>query len=61
MALADYYLCDVCSKKVFYDSGVDYGDDDEYSYGVGDMACICKACSSQYEIKIVKKESRYEL
>lgn len=61
MALADYYLCDVCNTKVFYDYDVEYEFEDMPAYGVGDMACICKACSSQYEIKIVKKGSRYEL
>ena len=49
MALADYYLCDKCEQKTFYDATVDYG------WGVGGMAVLCKKCAGTHEVKIVEK------
>jgi thymidine kinase len=46
MAAADYYLCDRCDAKTFYDAEVDYAD------RVGDMKCICNECAKQYEVVI---------
>jgi hypothetical protein len=57
MAGCDYYSCDVCSSKVYYDSDVEYGEEEE-NWGVGDMAVLCKACSEEYQIVIQIKEGQ---
>lgn len=64
MALADYWLCDICAAKTFYDANLNYDYDtpDEINYrhdmrqlpsNVGDMAAICKLCAKKYRIVIV--------
>ena len=50
MAKADYYLCDKCGRKTFYDSEVDY------EWGVGDMAVLCNDCALTHTIKIIEKK-----
>ncbi len=40
MAACDYRLCDLCSRKVYYDASVDYG---AYGERLGDWAVICSA------------------
>lgn len=51
MALADYYLCDVCNRKAFYDADkAHYDEDGNYSLGgmVVDIAAVCAACKDRY-------------
>ena len=57
MAEADYWLCDVCDGKTFYDAGLDYDGEYERSHdhrmlpaGAGDMAVICIKCAETHEI-----------
>lgn len=50
MALADYYLCDKCGNKSFYDSGMDYD-------RAGDIKALCCECAIKFKIIIVEKES----
>ena len=59
MAAADYYLCDVCHCKTFYDAHVDYDsvDYDSSGNGVGDMKCICPACALEYRVAIVRRDT----
>ena len=59
MALADYYLCDVCGSKAFYDSNLSYDHDERVEYGcgaklgyVGDMAAICDDCVKTHKVVI---------
>lgn len=59
MALSDYYLCDVCSSKAFYDARLSYDFDEPVSYGcgsklgyAGDMAVICDECSKTHRVVI---------
>lgn len=47
MAGADYYLCDLCNAKVFYDTDVNYD-------RVGAMACICQECAKTHDVRIVR-------
>jgi len=66
MAFADYYLCDICSSKTFYDAELDYGDGKtvmrnpgtghSWPAGVGSMAVLCEECALTHKVKIVKKE-----
>lgn len=51
MAAADYYLCDVCGCKTFYDSDVDYGD------RVGEMVVICSECAKTHKIHVLAAHS----
>jgi len=59
MALSDYYLCDVCDRKTFYDAEVQYKNDitqeRNLPVGVGDMRVLCPECATQYDIIIAKK------
>jgi hypothetical protein len=66
MAGADYYCCDKCDKKTFYDADLSYGEWDEMRTNpktghawpdgnVGDMAVLCKECAEKHEIIIKKK------
>lgn len=51
MAMADYYLCDNCGGKCFYES-----QDVELALErAGDIAAICKECSKTHECIIVGK------
>ncbi len=50
MALSDYYLCDLCGCKTFYDPEGAY----EESF-VGDMVVLCVDCAKTHEIKIEPK------
>jgi len=72
MAYADYYLCDVCGEKTFYDANLNYNSDfGEESYNenpitkhrwpdgyVGSMAVICKVCAKTHKIEILKVEPK---
>jgi len=59
MALADYYLCDVCESKCFYDANLNWEMDDEtgvmYLDHMGEMVAICKNCARDYEVVIRKR------
>jgi|AntDeeMinimDraft_5_1070356.scaffolds.fasta_scaffold45256_2 hypothetical protein len=64
MASADYYSCDVCGGKTFYDAnlywqnGTKETDWRDFLHGVGDMAVICGKCSKEYQVKIMPKNNR---
>ena len=55
MAICDYYLCDICSRKTFYDAELCYKDV-HLPVGVGNMAVICEDCALTHEVKILKKD-----
>lgn len=62
MAAADYYLCDCCGGKAFYDANLNYDYDnyDEVTGAykldyVGDIKVVCDSCSDKYEVIIVEK------
>jgi len=63
MAMADYYLCDICGEKTFYDATLDYDEDNRNpktshpwpNRDVGDMAVICRKCAETHKIELVKK------
>lgn len=50
MAGIDYYSCDVCKGKAFYDADI-------YSRWehVGEIKAICKKCSETHEIVVREK------
>ena len=60
MANADFYLCDACGKKTFYDAHLAYDGENGNSEthkqwpdgDVGDMAVICKRCAETHTIII---------
>ena len=62
MALADYYLCDICGNKTFYDAVLNYDDDDFNGErylppGAGDIRVICTACADEgYMCAVVKTD-----
>ena len=69
MATSDYYLCDVCGGKCFYDANLNYNysqsDGDvlisgtEYSLDYcGDMAAICTSCAETHEVVVSRKGER---
>jgi hypothetical protein len=63
MATADYYLCDVCGTKCFYDANLNYDFSKldpvtrmpKLDY-VGDMAAICDECAKTHMVVIVKRD-----
>lgn len=58
MALSDYYLCDVCQVKVFYDT--DLIRDNRFTR-VGDLLAICIDCAKEYRVAIINKETNEEV
>lgn len=71
MAFSDYYLCDLCGCKCFYDSRLNWEwgtkdapiPDDEKIQRFdlrldycGDIAAICRNCAKTHEIVIVEKK-----
>lgn len=72
MAAGDYYSCDVCGSKCFYDANLNYEWPDkknpipteEMMLGInckldycGDMAAICRDCRSTHEIVVREKSN----
>lgn len=63
MAAADYRLCDVCSRKAFYDSNLNYDFDNRDEHGnpkldyVGDWAVICDDCAKTHACKVMKRDA----
>lgn len=63
MAFADYYLCDLCGGKTFYDSNLSYWDermDAETGHRVpdgrvGHMRAICTECAKTHRLEIVPR------
>ncbi len=71
MAFADYYLCDVCEAKCFYDSNLNWElntksdpiPKDQWVRGhlgmkldrCGDMKCICRDCAKTHVCQVVEK------
>lgn len=69
MAMADYYLCDVCEGKCFYDSNLNWEHstksnpipEDQWLRGFpglkldrcGDMVCICNECAKTHQCVVV--------
>ena len=67
MAGADYYSCDICSNKTFYDAALYY----DFSGGlenenpetkqpwpagnVGWMVVLCKSCSKTHKVVITEQ------
>jgi hypothetical protein len=51
MAKSDYYCCDICNDKVYYDAEVDY------EWNLGEIGVICKKCSANFEVVIRRKEN----
>lgn len=51
MAKCDYYLCDRCQEKCFYDADIP----DRFEQ-VGDMRAICKGCSTTHSVVVREKE-----
>jgi len=56
MAGADYAICHVCHKRVFFDGNVDY---EEYGGCLGAMAVLCDECTRTHEL-VVKRKSKKE-
>lgn len=64
MAAADYWLCDWCSSKAFYDANLNYEDDGPkrkdgrmLPTGCGDAAVLCEECAKTHEVFIKIKVS----
>lgn len=72
MASADYWLCDHCGRKAFYDANLDYSDDllvrsdgRLLPTGCGDAQVLCIECSATHEVVVrlrgVAKEPQGEV
>lgn len=59
MAMCDYYLCDVCGQKCFYDAAIaEYDDAGRYllSGRAIDIAAICESCAKTHKCIVVPLE-----
>lgn len=62
MAAADYWLCDQCGAKAFYDAGLNYDVDgpirpDDHRplpEGCGDARVLCVACVKTHRVVILE-------
>lgn len=66
MAMADYYLCDVCRCKTFYDGNLTYGEyQDKMNRNpashhpwpdgnVGWMVVLCESCAKTHKVEIIE-------
>ena len=63
MAAADYYLCDVCGGKTFYDANLSYGNygdrnedpDTHHPWpdgNVGLMLVLCRDCAKAHTVSM---------
>lgn len=59
MAMIDYYLCDKCGNKTFYDASLNYDGYNtnpvtrhQWPEGVGWMIVLCKECSKTHAVVI---------
>lgn len=50
MAGADYYSCDVCGAKTFYDANIDWAGQRKHA-----LVAICDCCREKYTIRVVTK------
>lgn len=60
MAMCDYYLCDVCGGKCFYDAAIaEYTDDGRYllSGSAVDIAAVCESCAKTHQCIAVPRGS----
>lgn len=55
MAGCDYYSCDVCGSKCFYDAEVNYQDYRDMGR-LGDIKAICGACAETHRIVILENK-----
>ena len=64
----DYYRCDVCGGRTFYEGGLHFDpawkkrriDDADLPVGAGDMRVLCLACAEYNEV-VVQTRSRGRL
>lgn len=59
MAMADYYLCNVCGYKAFYDSRLNHEVDEKGNHSldyVGQMAVICTQCADTHHVEIRRND-----
>lgn len=70
MAAADYYLCDVCGAKTFYDANLNYewcgpeanfNPETNHMWPCGDvgfMVVLCKDCAKSHRVVIQQEPPR---
>lgn len=51
MVGSDYYSCDKCFAKAFYDAEVEYE-------GVGQMRVLCAKCAETHRLEIVESKNQ---
>lgn len=66
MSMMEYYLCDKCGGKCFYDANLNWddpapGETPVRGHGVmldhcGDIAALCLKCSKTHELQVVPIE-----
>ena len=58
MAAADYWKCEVCTGKTFYDANLDFYTNAEgkvFPRGAVDLVALCSVCAETFEICIKTK------
>jgi hypothetical protein len=59
MAGCDYYSCDICGKKTFYDANLNY-DEENKLIGVGYIKVICIECAKTNKVIIINEITKNE-
>ena len=61
MAGVDYYSCDACGPKTFYDADLQYHENENpvthhpWPDGVGEMLVLCPSCAKDNKIIIINR------
>lgn len=60
MAAVDYYSCDVCGGKTFYDVSIHYNDNHTFNckqipVGAAAMYVLCQKCEHDYKLVVERK------
>ena len=65
MAGIDYYSCDMCKAKTFYDASLKYDRKNFHPVthkiwpagNVGWITVICRDCATKYRVEVVREDS----
>jgi hypothetical protein len=54
MAGADYWKCEICGCKAFYDAQIEWWSEDNWT---GALAALCVDCSKTHQLAVRKRDA----
>ena len=62
MAASDYWKCEVCGAKAFYDASIDWettniGKDADYWVATDALMALCEGCHKTHTLIVQKRET----